>query len=364
MLLQQSKAPPQRHVRQELLRGKPANSFLTWLGNQETATPSSALPKGVVVDRVEVDKSEVCRGEEVIVTIHARATDGGEAYLDYGDTTNPLHSGPRFSIQPDRDTPPGKHRVYVRGKSGASVMADVPPIKVKDCDAPLELRLKLKRKVEAQDRAWLTAEVLTRTDAAPFEPVQFEWNFGDGTRRTTPAGSVEHSYEARLQNTAYSYYFVEVSARDAQGRSVRGRQSVRFVNFGFLPLTRRDRVVIFSGVRKLGNGKEEIWLYHGSPERVHLGRVTVKESEGDESGSASVRGQSYDALSLLGIDELPPGESRVIRELDRFQPEQPGTSLVIEVSGRADDGKTADGAFTLVNAASDEASSSSPEQGT
>jgi len=301
---------------------------------------------------VAVDKREVCRGEEAIVSIRARATDGAAEYLNFGVMGHPDMAGPRFPLHLTKSLEDGEMRVFARGKAGEVTLAAIPSIQVKDCDTPLAVTIGYQRKAAMMDRAWLTASVALGGNApndAPFEPVAYVWDFGDGKKETTTSADVEHSYEGRLQSTSYSYFFVTVSARDAAGREARGSRSLRFVNLGFGALERDHQVMLFTGVHESATGDERIWLYHGHSRSVRLDRVIVKDVVRDAAGHESVSAmQTHSAQSLLGFSDVPAGESRVLRDLKGLRPSDPNTERVVEVSGTTENGTTVRGAFNLL----------------
>lgn len=303
----------------------------------------------IVIEKVEVDKQELCRGEDATVTIVARSVDEEDEYLAYGSLGHPELVGPRFTFKPEESVGVDWMKIFVRGKFGTSVIASVPPILVKDCQAPLSVVIDYRRLADAQDRALLAARISIPGDGAgTFEPVAYEWDFGDGVRETTATAEVSHSYENRRQTQAYSYFFVTLKARDGAGRVAQGSRSLRFVNLGFRPMLNEDRVVVFASIDQEGE-TERVSLYHGAPYPVRLERVTVKDVSTDESGAEQViASRDYDAASLLGFSELPAGKSMATRDLGELRPTTADALRIIEVAGRGPGAKRASGSFTLL----------------
>ncbi len=351
----------QRSSRRETLRAQPAASASVQV--EQTRSSSRRVPRApvavprdpppvdnIVIERVEVSKQEVCRGEDVVVTVQAVSKDKQEQYLNYGALGDPNIHGPRFSLKPRESIGYGWLRVVVQGKYGTSVLANVPPVLVKDCDAPVSASIDLQRHAAAFDRATLTARVTTPPGAQPFQPVAYEWDFGDGTSLKSEQPVVEHSYEGRAHTSAYSYFFVTVKARDAGGRVAESSRSLRFVNLGFLALANERKVRVFSGVASGGGTQgEKIRLYHGAPYAVRLERVIVKEAAVDASGAATETVlREYGALELLGFAELPPGQSLETRDLSHLRPTTAGATRILELTGRGPGGSTVTGAFSLL----------------
>jgi hypothetical protein len=302
-------------------------------------------PLSPIVDAIEVAKREVCRGEENLVTVRAHAPDGADEYLTYGVLGEPDLYGPRIPFVAGRSKN-APMQIYIRGKRGASTVADVPQVVQKDCDAPPRVEIRVHREASIPDRAWLMARI---TDPAALSgAVEYEWVFGFGHRQTTVTTEVEHSYEERRQTTHYSYFVVTVIAR-AGGRNVTGSRSVRFINFGFTPLVRDDHVTVFAAIDTRSDTSTTMrgWLYHGHPSAVHLTRIKVT-TEGRGKGEVEEPAVEQDAAALLGVSELPPGESQVMVDLAPLRPSAPGTTRTFQFTGRSADGKAVGGSFVLV----------------
>lgn len=305
----------------------------------------------IVIERVEVSKQEVCKGEDVVVTVHAESKDKEEQYLSYGALGRPDIVGPRFTLQLQESLGYDWLKVFVQGKYGTSTVASVPPVLVKDCEAPVSVSIDVERKAAAFDRAMLTARVTAPDSAQPFVAIEYEWDFGDGTSLKSERPQIEHSYEGRPHTSAYSYFFITVKARDAGGRVAEASRSLRFVNLGFIPLADRREVQVFTGARSAGaaSDSEKIWLYHGAPYAVRVERVIVKDVTTDAAGAQKeTNRREYDALGLLGFADLPPGQSRETRDLNDLRPTSAGTTRILELTGRGPGGSTVVGAFTLL----------------
>lgn len=306
---------------------------------------SSTADADVVIQAVSVDKTSVCRGEEAVVDVRAVAGDGASEYLSYGVLGRGDLVGPRFSLQPHKSIAAGEMRVFARGRNGTTVLAPVPPLTVRDCDAPSSLRVKLERRAHAQDRAWLTAEVWapSKEEDGVRDIVEYRWDFGDGKHAVTREPSVEHSYEGRAQDVLYSYFFVTVTARDALGEVARGTRSLRFVNLGFLPEATEGVVTLFSG--GVADPKGDNWLYHGASQPVTLERVAVVDHAPDAEEEAPAWS---DPGAVLGFTEILPGESKNLRSLAHLMPKDPATQRTLKIQGRTADGKRAEGAIILL----------------
>ena len=304
----------------------------------------------VAIDAVDVDKTAVCKGEEAVVTIRARPLRrGGAPYMAYGVVGDPRVVGPRFSLRPEQSIGYKWMRVFVRGKNGALALADVPPIRVEDCEAPHRLTIDLQRRAAATNRAWLTVHLASATGAGAFVPVAYDWRFDDGTTATTTTPEVEHSYEGRPQDKSFTYYFVTVTARDAAGRTVNGSRSIRFANLGFTLLAAEAKVTVFSGIDDRVAGEEKISLYHGHAGTVRFTRAIVRDVVRDTAGSPTVIAErGHDPATLLGFSELPAGTPRTVRDLADLRPSDPSVERTIEIEGVTADGRAAGGGVMLL----------------
>jgi hypothetical protein len=190
-----------------------------------------------VIERVLVDKTEVCRGEENFVRVDVSTVDDSDAdlkillqgsgFLGSGSTGSrlPLRL---FALTNAEQMP----TVVVFGKGGTFAQQQVPFVHVKDCDADPFLRLEAQKRSDEgpavyELHASLGAEHLTNV----------AWTFGDGSTATKQEPSVTHDYGQREQRSRFSEFLISATATDAQGRTVRGHQTLELLNREYL----RDR---------------------------------------------------------------------------------------------------------------------------
>jgi hypothetical protein len=195
----------------------------------------------------------------------------------------------------------------------------------------------------------------TSASAEPLVPVTYEWDFGDGTTRTTPDATLEHSYEGRDQTVVQSSFLVTVKVRDAHGNEAKGSRSLWLPNLAFAPLVTKGRVVVSVGVQDANPATatpEVIWLYHGYPKAVHLERVSLRETVLDPAATSERETfrREYQPTEFLGFSELPPRQSLTTRDLGDFQPTDSAAVRIVEVVGRTADDKPARAVFTLLPA--------------
>jgi hypothetical protein len=318
-------------------------------GSSATARSVTKLEDAIEIESVEVDKSEVCKGEEVIVRVKAKSLDGEDADLTYGVAGQPRLVGPTFTLRPEESIGIDWLKVFVRGRRGTHELRSVPPVLVKDCLAPAQLHVQQLRDADRPDQAQLHAEITVPEGEGAFQPVSFDWDFGDGTRLQTSETSVAHSYEGRLQTTNHSYFLVSVTARDAEGHSTRGSRSLRFVNLGYHSWRSDKRVVVYAGFGPGETaGSERTWLYHGAPVSITLDSVTVSDVEtGDAGEQLHENERVYSPSALFGFSELPAGKSLTTRDLGALRPTEPGATRLVELRGHGPGTVKADAAFVL-----------------
>jgi hypothetical protein len=317
-------------------------------------------PGEPIIDRIIVEKSEVCAGEENVVRVEAHASDGKNEYLSVSiddPGSGRTFWGSRIPVRLQRPlTRP--MRVVVHGRTGVAG-ADVPHITVKNCVAPAQVVIDVRRTLDALDRVTLKATLLEPADGARGGALvveSYDWEFGDGAKETSSGAEVEHSYEAREQNVAQASYVVNVTMKWRDGRQARGSRAVAFVNAGFGQWAREGSVLVSAGVQETAPAtdssppSERIWLYHGYRQPVRIEKVRLRETVLDGDKERETLNREYEPSELLGFAELPPGVSLTTRDLSSFRPTVRNATAVryVEVRGRTRDGKAATGTFTLV----------------
>jgi len=300
--------------------------------------PIDAPPAGARIDRIEVDKTEVCAGEENFATVHARDGSGGKDRLII-QLEGSREMGFRLPFRTDKDTEGRPRRVIVHG-GGPPAVADLPEVKLKDCEVSERVGIDVTIAPRSVHLFTLRARITpTKLPAGEqgFDAVSYEWSFGDGTQQTTAVPEVEHSYEGIVQRSRFSYFLMGVKVKDRRGREVSGSRAYGFPNFGFGSFVDDRRILLYSaGGSEEGAGTTEeqrIRLYHGYEGPVRLERV--RSTEVIRSETRNLETTEYDAASLLGISELVPGKSTTTKDLSSLRPKEPGRIRKLEIVGHA-----------------------------
>jgi hypothetical protein len=349
--------------------------FPRWPTTATATRATDAEPGHPIIDEIKVDKTEVCIGEEDFVTVRAHTPDGSDAFLNtqiLDPVSRRYVSGNRVPFRLEEQAS-DDIKVIVSGKSGAAIAA-LPPVKVKDCVAVRQVVLEVRQPAASMERPLFKARVIEHPPESgrfdSLEPISYDWDFGDGHTQTTNASETEHSYEARDQGVAYSSFLVTVTVKDAAGNEARGSRALSFANTGFMTLMFQNQIAIRAGVKEAGKPggvlageHEQIWLYHGYSKPVHIEEATLRETVLDTDGRERETFQrSYSPDALIGFHDLKPRESRSVRDLTDLQPSGANKTAVrfVELRGHSEDGKSANGKFTLLPAA--EFADSEPSQ--
>jgi hypothetical protein len=339
-----SRAEPS--ARQSLPRNEPAR----------TPFAASTVPgrkPGPWIERIDVDKTEVCYGEENFATVRAYDASGASDRLIVR-LSGSREMGFRLPFRIGKSDAMRTRHVLVTGPGGPPATAEIPNVTVKDCEVAEQVAIGVQVQPRSPHVLALSAEVSSGTEATAekFEPFSYEWDFGDGSSQITEQAEVEHSYEGASAKTRFSYFLMQVKVKDRRGREVVGSRAYGFPNFGFGAFVDNQQILVHSaggsmeGERASG---EPVRLYHGYEEAVRLERV--RSTEVLRSGNRELSSEEHSAEALLGVSELPPGKSTATRDLDALRPSEPDRVRKLELMGRAGSVE-ARGTIILTSAAS------------
>jgi hypothetical protein len=307
---------------------------------ERSEAPLAPLPilpprPGPRIERIDVDKTEVCYGEENFATVRASDASGASDRLIVR-LAGSREMGFRLPFHFERSNVGLARRVIVSGPGGPAVSAELPEVKVKDCDAFAQVHIEVSLVPRSPHVLTLSA-VVSPVSGERFDAVSYEWSFGDGTQQTLERTEVEHSYEGLPQRTRFSYLLISVKARDRRGRQVSGSRAYGFPNFGFGEFAENHRILIYAaGGSEPGaplSDNDRIRLYHGYEGAVKLERV--RSLEPSRSNARAGEGVEYSAAALLGLSELVPGKSSLTLSLSSLRPSEPGAIRKLEISGHA-----------------------------
>ena len=184
-----------------------------------------------VIDRVYVDKLEVCRGEENFAHVDVHTVDGTDAALKISLAGAGVF-GERFDWRQASVSPARAHQRRRHAPRAGLRRARNPRYRT----GPLRQGQRLRRRTLSADRRTASARAGHRRVRArgrrsrKCDPVEREVDVRDAHSATSPALNVVHDYSNRRQLTAYSSFLITVTATDNQGRTLRGSRTIELVN--------------------------------------------------------------------------------------------------------------------------------------
>ncbi len=316
-------------------------------------------PAAPVIDEITVEKTEVCEGEENLITVRAHTPDGTDAFLHYTIGGRIGQRVPvRSWIADDGEQP--KLEVVAFGKNNVATKVEVPPFTVKPCK-PQRMAL-ISQNLRANTWGEFDFEVKLIEQPAPgnvsvlpFKPRSYEWKFGDGETATTDVPHVTHSFEGRKQDAMFSTFLVEVKVHGSSGEEpVLGRTSLQLINPVFEDLATKGVVTLmaqftprFPELGSDGVVRQKVRLFHlrDRPVFIHNARV-FKHQMNNPTGPTPE--QVVDPSALLGSSIIPPGKGLEFDvKLDTHQ--EPGTfSMEYAVEGKDSEGLPVRGTFSVM----------------
>lgn len=327
--------------------------------------PSRREPPLVpIIDEIKVDKTEVCRGEEFLVSVVAH-TPGHrqDEYLHYtvGYETGQDVPVVLWASDDERDKAPSRRpEVTVFGLGNVSVSAPIPHVRVKDCSAAYRLDVSARLLPNAPDEFQFWARILEHKILAAgqkehlkerFVPARYIWMFGDGTQTETVDPVTTHSFDKRQQDTHYSQFLVSCTAVDARGEKIVGRRSLQLLNSAFEDFHFRGIVILmhrstprFPELGADGKVEQKVHVFHRHPGVVTLERISKRTVYG---GGEPAKEESLSPSQLFPTSVLyPEGVTTTVQFDSRAQPEI--SMLQYEISGTTDDGYPASGRFSVM----------------
>ncbi len=316
-------------------------------------------PAAPVIDEITVEKTEVCEGEENLITVRAHTPDGTDEFLHY---TIGGRIGPRVPVRSwiadDGEQP--KLEVVAFGKNNVATKMEVPEFKVKPCK-PQRMAL-ITQNLRANTWGEFDFEVKLIEQPAPgnasvlpFKPRSYEWKFGDGETATTEVPYITHGFEGRKQETMFSHFLIEVKVHGSNGEEpVLGRTSLQLLNSVFEDLATKGVVTLqvqltprFPELGSDGVVRQKVRLFHlrDRPVFIHNARV-FKHQLNNPTGSSLE--QVVDPSSLLGSSIIPPGKGLEFEaKLDTHQ-EPAAFSLEYALEGKDSEGLPVRGTFSVM----------------
>jgi hypothetical protein len=283
-----------------------------------------------IIDNIEVEKPEVCVGEENLVTVHAHTEDQEEnGYLHF---RGPAAQG-QFIVVRGAKSDQGTvatQTIGVFGRDNIATWGEA-SFRVKDCTVRYKLIVRQSLLANTAAEIELSARVIPLGVPTPFVAVRYEWDFGDGAEVVTTEPRARHDFAERLRDQLFQSFLVTVTAVDADGEQVVGRHGIELASHyfhnrevaGVVTLMERmvpripevdDRGVVTESYR--------LWHYDAEPIRVTaLWRRQIPFSDMNaerpsQSGPVTAGEERVDAASILGTTLIPPSGIQFNLKLD------------------------------------------------
>jgi len=285
------------------------------------AGPGSVDAPPPIIDEITVEKTEVCEGEENLITVHAHTPDGADdAFLHGVIDGAPGLSVPVVSFR-NRDGTIPPRSILVFGRGDAPVEVPLPDFEVKECMAERRVVIDFRLQPNTESEFELSARIQELAAAAPFQPVRWRWDFGDGTTAETTDPWVVHDFEGRRQDqTLYASLAIRVEAIDAAGARVAGRHTIVIQNRPFANLAFAGTVTLsvrltprFPERGPDGRVRGRVRLWHHRPDPVTIERVVARRNYHDQR---PYQERPVDVEALLGTRTIPPAGIEIAVELD------------------------------------------------
>ena len=319
---------------------------------------AKADPAAPVIDEITVEKTEVCEGEENLITVRAHTPDGTDAFLHYsiGGRQGP-RAPVRSWIADDGEQP--KLEVLAFGKNNVTTRMEVPTFTVKPCKPARMALITFNLRANTWGEYDFDVKLVENpppgnVSVVPFKPRSYEWNFGDGETVTTDVSHVTHSYEGRKQEAMFSNFLIEVKVHGSSGEEpVVGRTSLQLLNPVFEDLATKGVVTLlvqltprFPELGSDGVVRQKVRLFHTQDRPVFIHNAVVFRHLMNPTGPSPQ--QVVDPSSLLGTSIIPPGKGiEFDAKLDTGK--DPNVfSVEHYVEGKDSEGRPARGAFSVM----------------
>ena len=308
-------------------------------------------PLTPIIDKVTVEKNEVCIGEENLVTVRAHTTDGREdAYL------HAVIGGQSGMVVPllarqgegERSKPA---LITVFGRNNVATSVEVPSFTVKDCNVRHQLLIELQLRPNTESHYELRARTSAIGADEDFVATYYAWDFGDGEQTTTDRPFVIHDYGRRLQDALYSQFVIRVEAVSAKGESVVGRRTLALRNGAFVNLIYANTVTLmveltprFPQMGEDGVVRQGVRLWHHQRDPIHIERAEARRNfTGDEPS----RREEVSVVGLLGTHLIPRDGVEIEVQLDtRDEPDVFSVDYLLY--GKSAEGIAVQGVFSVM----------------
>ncbi len=320
--------------------------------------PSAEASAAPIIDEVIVEKSEVCEGEENLITVRAHTPDGKDEFLHYMVDGKQGQQVPlRSFLEDENESEPRPREVRVFGRGNTVTVAPIPPFVVKKCRLPLVAWVNTRLRANTWSEFELEVKLIEKTSSesmvGDFEPRSYEWSFGDGETAITQVPYVTHNYEGRKQDSQFSNFLVQVKVYGVTDEPVVGRTSLQLVNPAFEDLAYKGVVTLmlqltprFPELGDDGVVRQKVRLFHNRDRPVFIHNAVVFKHR--TAPTEPVAPKPMDPSSLLGTSVIPPGRGVEFEVRLDTRAEQDVFSEEYSLEGKDSQGLPVRGAFSVM----------------
>ncbi len=326
------------------------------------ATPRRGEP-APIIDDIVLEKSEVCAGEENLVTVRAHTANATDSSLHYSLDGAGGASVPITLWLDDEGKVVGKHFVSVFGRDNASTSVPLPSYRVKNCQARRTVHVTAAVQANTFDVFDLQAMIanlpppprgVASTGPTEFKPLAYEWSFGDGETATTKVALVSHDYGGRPQKADFASFVVRVDVRGSDGDVLTGRTALTLPNPGYRDLSQKGIVGLmialdprFPKADENGRVEQKVRLWHIMPAPVTIERATMTTYYRGGVGQSPPKDVPVEAV--LGARTIPPGKEGIVTTAALDTAADPDVfSITYNLTGTSADGHPVMGAFSVM----------------
>jgi len=314
-------------------------------------------PLAPIIDEVKLEKTEVCAGEENLITVKAHTPAHREdGFLHYfvGTTTGrsvPLRLGGPFD---DPDMPPLQIRVF--GRDNVATTVPLPHYTVKQCEVERALVIDAHQVPNAPYQMALVAKVVEHVRGkTPPRIVKYRWSFGENERPVeTPLPVVSHRFAPKDPEALYTEHLVRCEAVAADGSTVVGRQALSVRNAEYDSLHYKNTLVLtveltprYPELDAQGRVVQRVRLHHFQPEAVHLEYANITAVT-DQTADRPQPSANQPARELLGQTEVPPGDGLEATFVLDTKAQGDAVMIDYDFEGRMADGRRAIAHFSVM----------------
>lgn len=312
-----------------------------------------------IVESVTVEKKEVCRGEENLVTVKASVRDGHPENLRIMMPGLGV-GGPQMPFRLDATPEPGADlEIVVYGASEIPTRVPLPRVVVKDCEVERAAMVQIQLMPNSTARFELTAGLSMPRPGAmeekPFVPQRYEWDFGDESTDVTRVPRTEHDYADREQKSRFSSFLISVRIIAEDGRSIMARRSFELANRAFDTLAIKKIVSIqaelnprIPKLEQNGSVRQNVRLHHAYPLPITIDEVRIVDFIASANGQLQERERIVSPDQVLGFSILDPGAGREVTQVLDSNLDKDVSFRNVEMRGYSDDGLPAQGLFSVM----------------